>query len=54
MTGYALYRSTRRDAPDVEETTSYTPVTPTVSPVAVEVAQEVAIELAQDEARNED
>ncbi len=54
MVSYAFYRSTRRDAPGVEETTSYTPVAPTASPVAVEVAQEVAIELAQDEARTDD
>ena len=49
MTVYAVYRSTRRVSPNVDELTSYTPVVPTVSPVAVEVAQEVAIEQAQDE-----
>ena len=48
MAGYAIYRSTRREAPGVEDTTSYTPVVPTVSPVAIEVAQEVAIEQAQE------
>ena len=49
MSVYAVYRSTRRVSPNVDELTSYTPVVPTVSPVAVEVAQEVAIEQAQDE-----
>lgn len=49
MTVYALYRISVRPAPNVEDTTSYTPVAPTVSPVAVEVAQEVAIEAAQEE-----
>ncbi|HRO10550.1 MFS transporter [Amaricoccus sp.] len=41
---YALYRATRRAAP--EETSSYAPVTPQASPVALELAQEVAIERA--------
>ena len=49
MASYAIYRSTRRPSPNVDEQTSYAPVVPTVSPVAVEVAQEVAIEAAQDE-----
>jgi hypothetical protein len=40
---YALYRMTRRAAPSVEETSSYAPVLPTASPVALEVAQGVAI-----------
>ena len=43
---YALYRTTQRDAPSVEETSSYTPITSSSSPVAVEVAQEIAIEAA--------
>lgn len=38
---YALWRSTRRAAPP--ETSSYTPVLPQASPVALEVAQGVAI-----------
>jgi MFS family permease len=41
---YALWRATRRSTPD--ETSSYAPVTPQASPVALEVAQEVAIERA--------
>ena len=45
-TAYALYRTTQRDSPSVEETSSYTPITPSSSPVAVEVAQEIAIEAA--------
>jgi MFS family permease len=48
-TVYALYRNTQRVAPSVEETYSYTPITPSSSPVAVEVAQEIAIEAAIDE-----
>ncbi|MGR3635385.1 MAG: MFS transporter [Shimia sp.] len=46
---YAGYRTTRRSAPAVEDTGSYTAVMPTASPVAVEVAQEVAIETALEE-----
>ena len=40
---YALYRSTKRPAPAPETTSSYAPVLPTASAVAVEAAQEVAI-----------
>ncbi|HBM59958.1 MAG TPA: MFS transporter [Citreicella sp.] len=47
LTAYAGWRMTRRAAPSVEETSSYTPVAPTGSPVALEVAQEVAIEAAE-------
>ena len=43
---YALYRNTQRGSPSVEETSSYTPITSSSSPVAVEVAQEIAIEVA--------
>jgi MFS family permease len=49
LSAYAGYRTTRRSAPPVEETGSYTAVMPTASPVAVEVAQEVAIETALEE-----
>ena len=48
---YALYRMTRRAAPSVEATSSYAPVLPTASPVALEVAQGVAIERAGEAAR---
>jgi len=41
---YALWRATRRSTPG--ETSSYAPVMPEASPVALEVAQEVAIERA--------
>lgn len=41
---YAAYRTTRRAAPSVEDTSVYAPVMPTASPVAVEVAQEYAID----------
>lgn len=43
---YAGYRMTRRAAPPVAQTSSYAPVLPSASPVALEVAQEVAIERA--------
>jgi MFS family permease len=45
---YALWRSTRRAAPSAAETSSYAPVLPQASPVALELAQEVAIERAGD------
>ena len=47
---YAAYRATRRPAPPVESTSSYAPVAPQASPVALEVAQEVAIERAEEAA----
>ncbi|PIE15828.1 MAG: MFS transporter [Rhodobacterales bacterium] len=46
---YAAYRMTQRAAIPVEETVSYSPITPTASPVIMEVAQEVFIESAQEE-----
>jgi MFS family permease len=46
VAAYAAYRMTRRPAPAVETTSSYAPVLPHASPVAMEVAQEVAIERA--------
>jgi MFS family permease len=46
IAAYALYRMSKRPAPAVADTTSYAPVLPTASPVALEVAQEVAIERA--------
>jgi len=48
IAGYAAYRMTQRPAPSVAETTSYAPVLPQASPVAVELAQEYAIEQAQE------
>ncbi|MEP2530999.1 MFS transporter [Shimia sp.] len=53
MGGYAAYRTTRRAAASVEDTVTYTPVSPSASPVAVEVAQEYAIDtrLEEDEAQ---
>ncbi len=47
IAAYAAYRMTRRPAPAVESTSSYTPIAPQASPVAMEVAQEVAIERAE-------
>ncbi|WP_372612161.1 MFS transporter [Aquicoccus sp.] len=40
MAGYAGWRMTRRAAPAVEDTSSYTPVSMSTSPVAVEIAIE--------------
>lgn len=48
---YALYRSTKRAAPTVAETSTYAPVLPTASAVVLALAQEVAIERAA-EGRN--
>jgi MFS family permease len=42
MALYAAWRMTRRPAPPVAETQSFTPVAPTASPVAVEAAGEAA------------
>ena len=47
--GYAAYRATRRAAPSVADTATYTPVMPSASPVAVEAAQEYAIEAIHEE-----
>lgn len=47
---YATWRATRRPAPAVDTTSSYAPVAPQASPVAMELAQEVAIERAADAA----
>ncbi len=52
MALWAVYRMSQRAAPNVADTTAYTPVTPSSSPVAVEVAQEIAIELAIEEESN--
>ncbi|ETX16547.1 major facilitator transporter [Roseivivax halodurans JCM 10272] len=46
LTGYALYRMTRRAAPSVDETGSYTYYAPTGTVVAMEYAQEAALEAA--------
>ena len=50
LAGYAAWRMTRRPAPAVEETDSYTTVMPSASPMAVTLAQEYDIETAQDAA----
>ncbi len=46
---YAAYRTTRRAAPAVETTSSYAPVLPQASAVALEVAQNVAIARASED-----
>ena len=48
ITLFALYRSTQRAAPAVEDTGLYTAVSPTSTVVAVEVATELAIEAAEE------
>ena len=50
MAAYAAYRMTQRAAPSVEDTDSYTWVTPSASPMAVAFAQEYDIEAAEAEA----
>ncbi|MCA8867601.1 MAG: MFS transporter [Rhodobacteraceae bacterium] len=52
MTGYALYRMTRRPAPAVSETSHYSAVSPTSSPVVVEVATNIAVGQALEEEGN--
>lgn len=49
MVAYAAYRMTQRAAPSVEDTDSYTTLSPGGSPVAVAAAQEYAFEAAQDD-----
>ncbi len=45
---WALLRSTRREAPSVEDTASYAPVAMSSTAVAVELAAEVAIDMAEE------
>lgn len=52
LVAYAAYRMTQRAATPVDETGSYSPVTPSASPVFVELAQEVYIEAALEEESN--
>jgi len=52
LSAYAAWRMTRRPAPAAEETGSYAPLGPTVTPVAVELAQEYAIDTALEEQDN--
>ena len=53
LTAYAFFRMTVRAAPSVDDTSAYTAVSPSSSPVAVAVAQELAIETAEAEAEAE-
>lgn len=46
---YGAYRMTQRPAIAADDTSSYTPVAPTASPVLVEIAQEYDIEVAIEE-----
>ncbi|SFE13015.1 MFS transporter [Roseivivax sediminis] len=50
LTGYGIYRMTKRPAPSVDETGSYTYYAPTGTVVAMEYAQEAAMEAAEAEA----
>lgn len=45
---WAVFRSTRRNAPTVEEAMPYTPMAPGLTAVAAELAAEVAIDMAED------
>lgn len=50
VTGYGVFRMFRRpDGTDVDDTSSYTPIMPSASPIAVEVASEVYIETQLEE-----
>ena len=53
ITAYAIYRTTQRAAPSVDDTAGYMSVTLQSSPVAVEVAQEIAIEQAMEQEQDE-
>ncbi|MGI9319425.1 MAG: MFS transporter [bacterium] len=44
ISGYSLYRMTRREAIAVEDTHAYVPLSASATPVAVEIATEIAIE----------
>ena len=46
---WALFRSTIRDAPTVDETGAYAHISPGTSVVAAELAAEVAIDMAEDQ-----
>ena len=48
---WALFRSTVRDAPSVEDTGAYAPISPSSSIVVAEVATEVAIDMADEAGR---
>ncbi|WP_112323770.1 MFS transporter [Oceanibium sediminis] len=54
IAAYAAYRMTQRAAPSADDTSSYAPVLPQATAVAVEFAQEYAIERAIDEEEAED
>ena len=44
LLAYGIWRMTRRPSPSVDETHSYAPLHPTVSPVAMDLAQELYVE----------
>ncbi len=48
LAAYAAWRMTQSIAVPIDETRSYAPILPTVSPVAMKVAQEVIIDSGQD------
>jgi MFS family permease len=47
VAGYGIWRSTRRPAPSVEDTASYSPVLPSASPVVLDIAQELYAEAVE-------
>ncbi len=50
LLAYGIWRTTRRPAPSVDETQSYTPVSPSASPVAMDLAQELYVEAVEEAA----
>jgi MFS family permease len=51
---WAILRSTVREAPNVEDTFAYAPVSPGSTAVAVEVATEHAMEMAEEEGEQQE
>jgi MFS family permease len=51
---YSLWRMTQRPSKSIDDTASYTPLSPTSTPVAIEAAQEYDCENAQDGERSDE
>lgn len=51
---YSLWRMTQRPSKSIDDTASYTPLSPTSTPVAIEAAQEYDFENAQDGERSDE
>ena len=50
---FTLFRMAMRPADSDQTTGAYTPVGPTITPVAMDMVQEIAIETQQDEASDD-